>query len=33
MVMDDKLLKARGIIYAVDFAVVVVIVAWKLIVR
>jgi hypothetical protein len=33
MYMHDKLLKARGIIYTIGLAVVVVIVAWKLIVR
>ena len=33
MYMHDKLLKARGIVYTIGFAVVVVIVVWKLIVR
>jgi hypothetical protein len=33
MYMHDKLLKARGIIYTIGLAVVVVIVAWKFIVR
>jgi hypothetical protein len=33
MYMHDKLLKARGIIYTIGLAVVVVIVVWKLMVR
>jgi len=33
MYMHDKLLKARGVIYALALAVVVVIAVWKLIVR
>jgi hypothetical protein len=33
MYMNDKLLKARGIIYSVGLAVVVAIVVWKLVVR
>ncbi len=33
MYMHDKLLKARGIVYTIGFAVVVVTVLWKLIVR
>jgi len=33
MYMHDKLLRARGIVYTIGLAVVVVIVAWKLIVR
>jgi len=33
MYMNNKLLKARGIIYSVGLAVVVAIVVWKLVVR